>query len=483
MDAYLAVHAAIAFLLVGLALLDTRRLLWSCAFLLPLQGLSLFIGVQLSWSRLAVLLLLFRAVLTADLGRASRIPAAKWVLALLTYAGGITAWSALGNPETRELMHAAQGLGWGMWQTELRPVVQYGALVLTLATPLAFGLMAESASNARAVLSGFVWGSVSSIAFGGYQVAARTFGLPWMNEGALGEIVQGNLGMREVLQEYEVGLGASIPRLFGLGGEPKHTAAFALLALTVLLSAQATALFSSRQRAWMIALLTAGVVLTFSTSGWLILIMLMVAHLVRSTAAEQRRTASLFGVGLVALVIAAAMTVVPREFRLDIARERIGTRLGGGVTSVKGAEYKDAALVDFAVQNPAAVLFGTGAGCIDFYLIDHVPNSLLRPDSTITPTYTVTRTLGDLGVVGVVLLGAIVAVIRNAARRTRRPGGCDIIDAGSVVSLFAPAVSLQPFLVLAVVGTGVNLDGERGQSLERRDRGRWEGRAAVMRAR
>ena len=448
---YYAMHVAIGFALVATLAVKKTRFLWLCAFLLPLSGFSVFVGVQFSWIRalpvlLALGLLASRRPLTFRNRRANR-----WILTFCLYATFLFIWASFVSSNTKEMITLAKALGWGRFQTDLRPMVQLVGIASTLLTPVLFAASAKTGSERNAVIRGFVIGCLASVLFGGYQVAAVMFGLPWPDAGELGATVQGSMGMRETLQEFSISLDTSIPRLFGLGGEPKHTAAFSLLGIVVLLRDTDRSRFSPRFRALAIGILSLGVLLTFSTSGWVGLVVCLFFVYLRRTSTVGKKSPSRVWVTIPVMVVIIAVFLIPSGYRDMIANERLRDRLSGGTTTILSAEVKDGAMLEYAVRHPVDMIFGKGPGCIDFFLIPLVSSTVLRSDSTITPTYMLTRMLGDYGVIGLLLLGRAIWCLWEQSRQSKNGFARGVVEIGFIVSLVVPAVAFTSFLTLAMV--------------------------------
>jgi hypothetical protein len=149
-----------------------------------------------------------------------------------------------------------------------------------------------------------------------------------------------------------------------------------------------------------LAILAIGVLLTGSTASIVALaaVAAVAAIVPGSKGVARRRLLPL------AAAVAVATALAGGEFAGEYFEQRVSARLTGGLETVGRFEPKDAALVAFLADVPTAALTGRGAGGADFRLIDYTDSVFLSYGATITPAYLITRTLGDFGVVGLMLL-------------------------------------------------------------------------------
>ena len=107
------------------------------------------------------------------------------------------------------------------------------------------------------------------------------------------------------------------------------------------------------------------------------------------------------------LVILTIIISLNLTYIYDIIESRILARLQEGYSSVAYFEPKDAAFLTFAFDYPEVLVFGQGTGGIDFMLIPYVRDTFLMKSSSLTPTYFLTRILGDVGMVGLSLIALL----------------------------------------------------------------------------
>ena len=395
---YALTQIVLGLLLVFWAATNTRRFLYAAAFLIPLQGLGIRFFVSLSWYELLVPVAVLGAIVGRKELRARGLPGLKPLLLLLAYAVGLTAvmwyvdWSITGYSQR------GLGLGWGTAQSTLRYPVQLLSYLFVWSMPLIGAWYARGEEDVMALINGYINGNVLNIAVGFYQVIALGFGLPWLD--TMGITFQDrSLSMRTVLTRSPF----TVHRLFGLGGEPKHTAGFAVMAIGLLMVLY---LFASSKRVRFanakLAALIAGVILTGSTAGWIALVVVLSYLAINALIAAKSRLVRLLPV-LAGLTIVLAYAVSAAGFAMPALQDRFTGRVSGGLLDLIEQEPKDAAFVRFAQAEPEDLLLGSGAGGVDFRLIPYTDPGFLTYGATVTPGFFISRLLGDLGVVGLVL--------------------------------------------------------------------------------
>ena len=397
----LLIHGAIAIAVVRALLLGGRSMLVIAAFLLPLSGLTYSAGVSWNWTRLLGPILAFGMLIHGVLFRTIRLPGLQYIGSFILYGAGLSFYFWQLYPEILPLVERARLIGWGRGQTELRYAVQY--LVMVFNWFFLFGGMAftRSADDRDAAMSAFVSGCILSVVVGLYQAIAQGNGLPWITPT---EELAGFLGSRRVITTYEVAGGLQLTRLFGLGGEPKHTAAFVTLALAFLLASSLYDREFKVSRTKIIVLLL-GLMLTLSTSGVLAFIFLCIMMLrSRDLFVTRNAFGALGAVLLIGVSILAISVVFGERTTTNLVEDRFSSRLSGGFDTIRRYEGKDAAALELLWDEPERVFFGHGSGGIDFHLIDRVPVVEREKQSMITPTYLLVRVLSEYGLVGLMLL-------------------------------------------------------------------------------
>ena len=402
MEWLFALHAAVAVVVVRAIVRGRTSLLWWCGFLFPLSGLVFSLGVTWSWTRLMPAILLMGLMVHG--GRRVRY---GWAVGLVVWAGVWTTAFTLLHPEGWTRVMEAADLGWGPGQTEYRHVAQMMVFSGNILACVFASQLVRTAADRTAGASGLVAGSVASVSVGIWQC----LGLPWLNLGVdASRALNGNLAMREHLTRYDLGP-IEVSRLYGLGGEPKHTAAFCVLAVALVLTR------GDRKRA--LTVLLVGLALTFSTSGWVA--MLCIGGLMAVTSLKRRghgqRLARVAAV--IAAIVAAVFLYDPGKGDV-IVTSRMESRLANRDTALKH-EPKEAAFYGLMMDRPELLLFGLGVGVADFWLLDCVDDISRFKKATVTPTYTLSRTLAELGLVGVCLLGGLIASLVRRVSPEHRP--------------------------------------------------------------
>lgn len=440
MEVYLTVQALLGVLLFSALIRGRNSLLWVSGFLIPLYGMSAFVGVRLTWDKLIPVALALDLLIRGGSGRLLHMPGRGPLLVLLTYAT-ILSWVTWAfDTDAEQWRYVAIGMGWGAGQTTYRYLVQGAVFLQTWTVPILAFCIVQSRTAFQSASRGFVWGTSVSVGAGIYQAFARPLGLPWWDS-SVGDIAQGSLGVRERVQQFSIGP-FSVDRLYGLGGEPKHTAALTLLALCLIF-----ALFSHGERArgrfLVICLLLLGLVLTFSTSGWVACLAFFVVVLVRGKGGGAVRFVVAIGV-----LVGAILLITGPSAIVDLYDQRVHSRLYGE-RSVLDQEYKDGAFLAYIQDRPTRALVGHGVGGVDFFLIPYVDQIVLQTASSITPTYFLPRMIGDVGLVGTCLALLIVARWWAVSARLKSEGLGLFLVSGAVVLLLTPQTVLFAYLFLA----------------------------------
>jgi len=451
MNGYLAIHAAIA-LAVGFAVITSKqRLLWLTGFLLPLSGLMLVLGVRLSWPQVLPFILALVVFARHREKAVSQFPASGTLLLLLALGVGLALWFFAFSEDVTQTMLQLRAEGLGIGQNELRYPVQIVSFVTPWIMLVASYALVETDDDLKAALNGFVIGNLVSIGVGLYQSTAQGMGLPWFENPELAEAVQGKLGLGEELRTFWVRGGLGFARLHGLGGEPKHTAAFAVMAITLLAS---QAMFSTQRttKIWPLLLLFAGIILTMSTSSWIGLIVASVGLAIFSM--SSRHSVSRYRTASRALTSVATLSVfflgvfwISDAADLDnIIENRLLGRLQSA-TSVANFEPKDTEFLSYLAGHPETAFFGFGPGGASFKL---APTGSEGPalGGAVTPTYTLTRVLSEVGLVGLLLMSSMFFVWRKRLRSPSSAVGCCFVTVQGILILVQPMWVLPAYLFL-----------------------------------
>ncbi len=451
MSSYLAIHVAIA-LAVGFAVITSKqRLLWLTGFLLPLSGLMLVLGVRLSWPQVLPFILILVVFMLRRERAISQLPASGTLLFLLAFGVGLALWFFAFSEDVTQAVLRLRADGLGIGQNELRYPVQ----ILSFLTPwimlAASYALVETDDDLKAALNGFVMGNLVSIGIGLYQSTAQGMGLPWLENPELAKAAQGKLGLGEDLRTFWVRGGLSFARLHGLGGEPKHTAAFAVMAITLLVS---QAIFSPQRttKIWPLLILFAGIILSMSTSSWIGLTVASVGLAAstlysRHSDSRHRNASRVLSIAVVlSIFFLGILWFVDSADRDTIINQRFQGRLESRQT-IAHFEPKDAALLTYLADHPENMFLGFGPGGASFRLAP-TGSASLALEGAITPTYTFTRVLSEVGLLGVVLMGWMYLSWRNHLRNSSFAAGSCFITVQGLVVLVQPMWVLPAYLFL-----------------------------------
>ncbi len=451
MNGYLAIHVAIA-LAVGFAAITSRqRLLWLTGFLLPLSGLMIVLGVRLSWPQVLPFVLVLVVFMLRRERAVSRLPGSGTLLFLLALGVGLALWFFAFSEDVTQTVLRLKAEGLGIGQNELRYPVQIVSFVTPWMMLAASYALVETDDDLKAALNGFVIGNVVSIGIGIYQSTAQGLGLPWFQNPELAHAAGVHLGLGDDLQTFWVRGGLGLTRLQGLGGEPKHTAAFAVMAITLLVS---QTIFSPRKttRTWPLLLLFAGIILSMSTSSWIGLTIASVGLAIstlysRQSTARHRNISRILAIAVVLSVfLLGLLWSVDSADRDVIITERFQGRLES-LQSIAHFEPKDAALLSYLVDHPENMFLGFGPGGASFRLAP-TGSEQLALGGAITPTYTFTRVLSEVGLLGLVLMGAMYLSWRNHSKNSSLAAGTCFITVQGLVVLVQPMWVLPAYLFL-----------------------------------
>jgi hypothetical protein len=421
---------------------NPRRFLWIVGFVLPLQAVGFEVGVGVAWYKVILFVVALIVFVRRTPIRRPGVEGSRNLLIFLAYAFIVTCVGWAVDTGTGFIDDATM-LGWGAAQTVWRYPVQFFTFIATWGLWFVVPMLASRADEAYSAIKGLISGSLVSVIAGFYQVVASVIGLPLFNI-ADNPFLSGELDLRAV---WEVpGIGLRLPRLYGLGGEPKHTAAFTVVALIALLMIIVDRAHLPRRAIVAAILMTVATIFTAS-SGGLVGLTLAVAYF--AVVRVMRHPArGLLSYAVVLLSVALALGAAGRELAAIVFEQRVASRLES-FSAFERFEPKDAAAIEYLIDHPTRGLFGHGVGGIDFRLIPLVSATFLSYGGTLTPAYLATRLLGDVGIVGVALVILAIAKWRHAAARRGDFGSSHFIVAGAIALLFVTQVGVASYVFLA----------------------------------
>lgn len=437
---YLLLHTFIGAILVLGGLRENRRFLYVAGFLIPLQGLTFDFFVNFSWYKLifpaAILVVLLRGKI-----KPIQIPNRPLLYFLMFYMGAVSIFFGIYTHFFTPLISITQGLGWGLAQTTYRYHVQFVTYLFVWGLAFVGFWFVRSRSDLVAVMKGYVGGSLLSICSGFYQIVAVAFDLPWFRS------LDYTRFLTERLTTVNVVIGdISINRLYGLGGEPKHTAGYTVIAIALLAALMLEKRSPIKHSFLIMQILVMGVILTGSTSGWLgLLIVLTYFSLQAIRQREPRRVLGYLFVPVTFLLVLTA-TLGGASTR-SFYESRMTSRLSGGLDSFAANEYKDGALIAYAKEYPSSMIFGHGAGGVDFRLLPYAEMRFLIRGA-MTPAYLLTRTLGDFGIVGVMTLLFLMVRWAVFTKEHGEKQYSNFIVAGLISLVFIPYVAFAGYLLI-----------------------------------
>lgn len=372
---------------------------------------------------------------------------------------------------------AAAALGWAPAQAEYRLLVQMASFLAAWSAIVIGALYLPHTKCRYDVLRGIIVGAGLNAVLGLYQLASYRFGLPfphnWLS--LTRELDAGAAAER--LRLRTPGETADLFRLCGLGGEPKHAAAVSLCALLcVLLLARRSTEFRGRYLV-VGGLLATAIVLTFSSSTWAVAPFSLTLAYAAGGRLRARSAAVLVGLGGLAVGIGVGL------FRANalpaaIFESRISSRATVDLEQLSLNEPRDAAMLDVLTSRAGALVFGHGAGGIDFRLLSHpfLTYWVTTRSSTISPGYTGLRLLADFGLVGLAALSAVVLRLRRFCV-DRSDRSFVLIAFGTM--LFLPVICIPAFILVGggvvasqgAVGSGAHGQGARSLSASGSRRG------------
>lgn len=381
------------------------RFLYLAGFLIPFQSIRLQSFIGLTWMQLIFPLSITAIVVHKKHFRRRDIEGRRWLVLYFVYAFYLTSIRALlDSTSSSPLSLQAAAYGWGPAQSTYRYPVQLLSFIFTWGVLFTGFWFTRERRDVVALIKGYIDACMLNALVGFYLLLAYRWHLPWpawvLNPG--GDLAD---TARRMLVS---GLGRSVilHRLTGFGGEPKNVAGSLVLAMVLILCLE---LFSGpdnpvRHGKLKVSVMMLALFFTFSSSGWLSFFCVGAYLLVTSLLHGKSQV---LGYILLVLLILGVVTQFYGVFPVlqDLYEARIVQRLSGGLESLSLYEPRDTAAIRYLLQNPLDMVLGQGTGGIDFRIMtdSYLARWVSERDSTVTPSLLLTRQVGDLGLVGLVL--------------------------------------------------------------------------------
>jgi len=460
-EIYLVSFIFITILLLYNAIQKNDKFLYMAAFLIPLQGLAIDFFVMLSWYKLIFIIglfgLLMRYLITRQQVKIIRIPGIDIFKLYLIYIFLLTGiWWYIDSIKC--FSEAGKILGWGNAQTIYRYPTQLISYIFVWGLVIIGILFTKSSKDTEAVINGYIAGNIFSIVAGFYQMIALSSGLPWFRDLDYGGFLTKNLVSNTLMPNLN--LPFNFYRLYGFGGEPKHTASFAVIAYVLILtflSFPSNLKINKSRLKLKLIIIVLGIIATASTGGWIALGLTSIYFIVKVLHSKSRKKFS--GIIIVAIVLILLIGVLGFQTVSDLYKNKILMRFSNFETLVRN-EPKDGAFIYYAYDNPETLFFGHGAGGIDFFIIPYTIPSFLEYGCTITPAYLPTRLLGDVGLVGIILLFVLWLKWVLFLKKCGNWAGMHFCIAGVITLLVSSQVALSAFLIIcsSIVAITVRLN-------------------------
>lgn len=409
--------ALIAFALCMTAMKDYGKFMFLGAFILNYHAIGLDIGVLLTLDKVFAWIGVF---ILLSMGMA--LPHRGWFYAysvMIGYMTLITAFMLVTGSLDSQIAYV-HSMGWGMGQSMLLLPVQFVSQV----TVWSILIIGYALGRREQVVNGFIWGAVCNAIIGFYQVLAAIKGLPWLPRDVLTKLSGDNAGQFQIRK-------TDLFRLSGLAGEPKHAAACFVVAIVLLLC------LPIEGKKWKTSVLSLALVATLSTSGWIAFVVIYGVFMF------YRRKFVQLSVAAAVVLLLFLVTQVNTTFAF-IVDTRVATRLA----DPSNYEKKDAALIDVAEHDPIILVAGVGAGGIELFLMKWMKAEVLDRGGAIGPTYLLTETLGDYGIIGTFLFFMLIIGMGHCFR-----GELRVLYIALVIGLFLlPRFTVLP-AVLLVIGS------------------------------
>jgi hypothetical protein len=424
-----AIAAFVVLAMCVLAVKDFGRFLFLGAFIFNFHAVGVDMGVYLTLDKVFAWIGAFVLLMTG-----LTLPRRSWFLAFAWMMGYMTLLTVFmqATGALSSQMTYVHSMGWGTGQSFLRLPVQ----LVSQITVWIILVIGYSMGRQAQVVNGFIWGAVCNALIGFYQVLAAVRGLPWLPADVLSKLSGENAGQFQVQN-------SNIFRLSGLAGEPKHAAASFVFAIVLLMCLQVNG------TKWKTIVLGIALVATFSTSGWFAFAVIYGVFMFYRRKFVQLSLAAAF----VLLIVLATQVNTSVAF---IVETRIVTRFADPTSY----EYKDAALLDVAKNEPAILFTGAGAGGIDLFLMRWIKTNRLEKGGALSPTYLLTELLGDYGVIGLTIFAFLLLGMARSFR-----GDLRVFYIASLLAMFMlPRFTVLPPVLLVLGSTMRAIDDSREES-------------------
>lgn len=440
--AYVAVAAAMLFF----AFVSSRKFLYLTAFLLPLNTFTLETSVQITWYKLALPLAVVVAIVRRN-SKTAEVPGNKRLALFIGYVVAVSVIAGVYDYMAGGSYRIGEVAGFGAAQAVYRYPVQTVSAILTLGLPFIGAWFVRGRKDLRAASFGFIAGNTVNVVTGFYQLAARGFGLPWFSGWFL---------LRHLDEGSFQLAGTDNYRLSGFGGEPKQAAAGFVLALALALSLGEDPVKHRISLKWLpiVLLLLAGVILSYSTGA------LLGTGLVICYFGIRRRWRWLMISGAAAAMLWLGISRY-MGYEQDVGgvqSDMLASRFGSGLDGLYYYEPRDVAFVEFALEGHPQLLFGYGAGGIDFQILKYAPVTWLRGGAsgitTFTPAYVPNRMIGDFGLIGFSLLISVMAAWAAGMRGVGLHEYGDYVIAAGAACMVTSASGLPGYLLICGCAAG-----------------------------
>lgn len=239
-------------------------------------------------------------------------------------------------------------------------IIQMIFMVVTISQIFYFKVLIFDEKDVSRLLNGFIDGNILSIAIGFIQYLLHSV----------------NLLPDYFINEQYYDYSANLFRISGLGGEPKQFAAFALLALFIILANDLTnnSIFI-KNRNWKKASLLLGIFFSYSTSAWIASGLGLILVAVVSRNIKQLRV--ILVLTLIAIILPIASKTV-----FEVVDARLLSRIDT-IEKLMSFAPKDSLALYLLKSDWLLALFGVGAGGMHYHIIDgaflaSVPESITK---------------------------------------------------------------------------------------------------------
>lgn len=431
-------------MLIHASVYNKGRFLYLATFLIPLQGLSFNAGITLSWYKVLFLIAFLGYLLKSERINRKSFPGISLIILYFAYVVVLTLAQWVLDSYTG-VSKIGEILGWGSAQSAYRYPVQLLTFICIWGLMIVGVLYKITNIELSKVVNGYIDGNIFSILVGIYQMFASYFGLPAIKGLNFTGFLTDDLLNRATISVS--GFTSNIPRLYGLGGEPKHTASFAGIAVALVLSHIFVSDFRYiRYIKIKIVILLLGMILTASSGAWIgLLVILGYFGIVGLFKFSGRMSLALIFLYVMFVLFSNSIS---NDVFSSIYKQRISDRLID-LNSLIIYEPKDAAFILYAQDHAQNLIFGHGTGGIDFELVRYTPENFLLQGATLTPAYLITRLLGDIGICGMGLFALAWTSWFVFLRKKQDVAALHFLVAGGLALLVTTQVSLAGYLIVS----------------------------------